>query len=50
MLEIVYNSVWVVDGVSIKKFFLQYAFYVEKNDIKYVNGLIILTQTLPEEY
>lgn len=50
MLEIGYNSGWVLDGVLIKKIFLRYAYYVVENCIKYVNGLIVLRQTLPEDY
>lgn len=50
MFEIIYDSTWVVTGISIKKIFLRYAYYVVENSIKYTNGLIVLRQTLPEEY
>ena len=50
MLEFVYGSNHVVKSQVIKKFFLRYSYYVVENDIKYVNGLIVIKQVLPEEY
>lgn len=35
---------------DISKFLIRYAYYEVGNDIKYSNGLLILKQTLPEDY
>lgn len=50
MLEIVYGANYAVRGQYVRKLFIRYAYYVVQNEIKYINGLIILKQVLPEEY
>lgn len=50
MMEIVHSFNHLIVRQEIKKVFLRYAYYVVENTIRYVNGLIVLRQTLPDEF
>lgn len=50
LLEVVLDVGHVAIQQSIKKFLSRYAYYVVENQIRYVNGLIVIRQTLPQEY
>lgn len=50
MMEIVHSYNHLIVRQEIKKVFLRYAYYVVENTIRYVNGLIVLRQTLPDEF
>ena len=49
-MEIVHSFNHLIVRQEIKKVFLRYAYYVVENTIRYVNGLIVLRQTLPDEF
>lgn len=51
MIQVRYGSSWGIIGQArIVKMFLRYAYYVVENQVKSVNGLLLLKQTLPQEY